>query len=100
MELSKQDISLDFVGRSSQDVIGLSQHLVDFKERYAHYTMHLIVFWVSLTTISSVIIDTFLICIIQVLVLLSFENMIYTDTNTILTVGIVFQYNTSRIVLL
>ena len=32
----------------------------------------------------------------MVLVLLLFENM--TNTNTILAVGIVFQYNTSRIV--
>jgi hypothetical protein len=36
------------------------------------------------------------ISIALVLVLLSFENM--TNTNTILTVGIVFQYNESRIV--
>ena len=39
---------------------------------------------------------TFLVGIAMVLVLLLFENM--TNTNTILTVGIVFQYNTSRIV--
>ena len=39
---------------------------------------------------------TFLVGIAMVLVLLLFENM--TNTNTILAVGIVFQYNTSRIV--
>ena len=39
---------------------------------------------------------TFLLSIALVLVLLSFQNM--TNSNTILTVGIVFQYNTSRIV--
>ena len=36
------------------------------------------------------------IALVLVLVFLSFENI--TNTNTILTVGIVFQYNTSRIV--
>ena len=41
-------------------------------------------------------IDTILFSIALVLVLLSFENM--TNTNTILTVEIVFQYNTSLIV--
>jgi hypothetical protein len=40
-------------------------------------------------------ISTFLFGIDLVLVLLTFENM--TNTNTILTVGIVFQYNTSHI---
>ena len=39
---------------------------------------------------------TSLVEIAMVLVLLLFENM--TNTNTILAVGIVFQYNTSRIV--
>ena len=42
------------------------------------------------------IISTFLVGIAMVLVLLFFENM--TNTNTILTAGIVLQYNTSRIV--
>ena len=41
-------------------------------------------------------ISTLLFGIALVLVLLSFENM--TNTNTILNYGIVFQYNTSRIV--
>jgi hypothetical protein len=41
---------------------------------------------------------TFLFSISLVLVMLPFENM--TNTNTILTVGIVFQYNTGRIVYL
>ena len=41
-------------------------------------------------------VSIFLFSIGLVLVLLSFENM--TNTNTILTVGIVFQYNKSRIV--
>ena len=42
------------------------------------------------------ILSTFLVGIAMVLVLLFYENM--TNTNTIPTVGIVFQYNTSRIV--
>ena len=41
-------------------------------------------------------INTFVFIIALVLVLLFFENM--TNTNTIVTVGILFQYNTSRIV--
>jgi hypothetical protein len=39
-------------------------------------------------------VSTFSISIALVLVLLFFENM--TNSNTVLTVGIVFQYNTSR----
>ena len=41
-------------------------------------------------------VSTSLFSIAMVLVLLSFENM--TNTNTILSVGIVFQYNTNHIV--